>query len=310
MNSLKPYEISKEVEDLLGEAVDLWEAEGRSELTLARRAREALDRIEAWRDRPSGEGMESAEPESNEAQEVCAAQRAALERIASGVRPSGGGNNAGLTMLTVREARSIAQNALHLSEGRASGKQAATPEVVKDAERLRVRALSGDLEGTKREARLILERNETLDTGSQEDTLRAFAQTLLGLLEGKVGLDVRRAATFGSARREREAREDAERRVELIEQEAAVLRRALGWYAEQSNYRLTHAHVAQPEHSKIVVERDGGQKAREVLEETDCGREVARQLGAAEEFLQRVRTGLDHYEEELAKGGPPAGEDR
>jgi hypothetical protein len=309
MSSLKPYEIGKEVEDILGEAVDLWEAEGRSELTLTRRAREALDRIEAWRDRPSGEGMESAEPESNEAEEMWAAQRAALERIASGVRPSGG-DSRGLTMLTVREARSIAQNALHLSEDRASGKQTAKREAAHSAERLRARALSGDLEGAKREARRILGRNETLDTGDRGDTLRAFAQTLLGLLEGKVGLDVRRAATFGSVRREREAREDAERRVERIEQEAAVLRRALGWYAEQSNYRLTDDHVGQSQHSKSVVQRDGGQKAREVLEDTDCGREVARQLGAAEEFVQRVRTGLDYYEEELAKGRLPAGEDR
>ncbi len=307
MNNPKSYEIVKEAEDLLGDVVDLWEAEGKNDLPLARRTRGVLDRLEAWQDGASGEGMESGEPVGNEAEEVCVAQYAALERIASGVRPSGGAGNKSLSMLTLREARGIAQNALHLSEDRVSGRRTANREATHEAERLRDRALSGDLEGTKREAHRILERNEAQDVGGQGETLRAFAQTLLGFLEGKVGLDVRRAATFGSVRREREAREAAERNVERIEQEAAGLRRTLGWYAEQSNYRLPHGHLRQSEHPKSLAGRDGGQKARKALEETDCGREAARQLGAAEEFVQRMRAGLEYYEEALTKGEPPAG---
>lgn len=309
MKGLGSQEIVKELEEILGEALGSCQARGEGDLPLARRAREALDRLKASTDRPAGAREASERPGGEEPEATTAAQRAALERIAGGVRPSGWGDR-GLAMLTLREARAVAQNALRLSEGRTSGRQRSIGEAaLRDAERLRARALSGDLRGAEREARLILERDEAPDAGGQEATLSVFARTLLELLEGRVGLDVRRAATSGRVRAEREAREAAERRGERAELEAAELRRTLAWYAQEANHRPTLT-TGGGEGPSSAAERDGGRKAREALGKAEAGRGAARRLGAAEGFVQRVRAELEGYERGLAGHDPPSGDGR
>ena len=139
-------------------------------------------------------------------------------------------------MLTIREARSIAQSVLHLSEEKSEDKVEDGRSLVRDAvrdtgreaERLRASALSGDLDGAKRQARMILESDGMLNVKDPEVALlHTFAQTLLGFLEGKMGVDVRHAVTTSLVRREQEAREAAERRAGQTERESAGLRRTL-----------------------------------------------------------------------------------
>jgi hypothetical protein len=204
-------------------------------------------------------------------------------------------------MLTVREARAIAQNALQLYGGQSKDRVEAGRSPAREAEQLRASVLGGDLPGAKRQARIILERNEMPDVSDPKALLlRTFAQTLVGMLEGKVGVDVRHAATSSLVRCEQEARQAAERRAEQMERESAGLRRALGWYAKEANYRVT-PDGRQHESPTSAADQDQGHRARQALDDSQSGREVARRLEAAETFIEMLRANLATHEQELSQ---------
>lgn len=294
------YEILEEAGQVLGEVAGLLEAEGKEDLPLTRRVRRTHQRLlgKGQENAPSGEPGTS-KPSVEELEATCRTQHAALERIASGVQPSRG--DQGPTMLTVREARAIAQSALHLSVGDPKGRIESERSPVQEAEQLRASILSGDLQGAKRQAQMILERDEMLDVNDPRALLvRTFAQTLLGSLEGKIGMDVRRTATSSLVRREHEARQAAERHAGQIERECAELRRALAWYAEKANYRATPEY-GQQEILDSAVEHDQGRRARQALDDSEAGCQVARHLQAAKKLIDSMRTELETYEREIAE---------
>lgn len=221
-------------------------------------------------------------------------------------------------MLTIREARSIAQSVLHLSEEKSEDKvedgrspvRDAGRDARREAERLRASALSGDLDGAKRQARMILERDEMLNTKDPEVALlHTFAQTLLGCLEGKMGVEVRHAVTTSLVRREQEAREAAERRAGQTERESAGLRRTLAWYAREANYGTApdtrHLDTRQHGSSPTAADQDRGRRARQALDDSESGREVARRLEAAEKFIEHLKADFENYKQEVAQHDTP-----
>ena len=308
------YEIPEEGGQLLGEVVHLLEAEGKGNLPLTRRVRRAHERLlrngqEGQERAADGETGGTSQPTPNELEATCATQHAALQQIASGVRPSRGDRRP--TMLTIREARTIAQSALRRSQGEPEGREEVERSPAREAERLQSSMLSGDLHGAKRQAQMILERDETLESNEAQGLLLdIFARTLLGCLEGKVGVDLRRAATSSLVRLEQEARQTAERRAEAMEQEAAKLRQTLAWYAEETNYRPlpgTPGTPGIPEHMspKSRIEDDLGQMARQSLNEIEAGSEVSQRFEAAEKTIEQLRAALESYEQQIAELGAP-----
>jgi hypothetical protein len=243
------------------------------------------------------------QPATGELETTCRAQHAVLQLIASGVQPSRG--NRGPTMLTLREARAIAQDALRLYEEQPEDRVESWRSPAREAEQLRVSVLSGDLQGAKRQARVILERNEIPDMSDPGALLlRTFAQTLSGMLEGRVGVDVRHAVTSSLVRREQEAREAAERRAGQAERESAGLRRTLAWYANEANYHSSSG-VGNQQSSRTAIDQDQGSGARQALDESEAGREVARRLEAAEKFIEHVKANLENYEQGISRPGTP-----
>lgn len=317
MNEPNLDEVLEDAEGALGEVTRLLEIEGKDGHPLARKVRGAHERLSGWQERAAGAEDGTGKPGADELDATCTgckAQRAALERIASGVRPSlSSRGDRGPTMLTIREARAIAQSALHLSEekpktraesGRSPARYAER-EAEQEAERLRASALSGDLDGAKRQARMILERNEMTVADSPEITLlHVFAQTLLGCLEGKIGVEVRHAVTSSLVRREQEGREAAERLAGQTESESAGLRKTLAWYAKEANYRPV-PDTRQPEPPTTAADQDQGRRARQALGESESGREVARRLEAAEKFIEHLKTVFGNYEQEIAQHDTP-----
>ena len=305
------YEISEEGGQLLGEVVHLLEAEGKENLPLTRRVRRAHERLlrngqEGQERAADGETGGTSQPTPNELEATCATQHAALQQIASGVRPSRGDQRP--TMLTIREARTIAQSVLHRSGGEPEGREKSERSPTREAERLQSSMLSGDLHAAKRQAQMILERDETLESNEAQGLLLdIFARTLLGCLEGKVGVDLRRAATSSLVRLEQEARQTAERRAEAREQEAAKLRQTLAWYAEETNYRPLPETPGIPEHMspKSRIEDDLGQMARQSLNEIEAGSEVSQRFEAAEKTIEQLRAALESYEQQIAELGAP-----
>ena len=321
INDSNLHEVLQDAEGVLGEVTRLLEIEGKVDLPLARRVRGAHERLGGWQERIAGEEAGtggSGADESEAACTGCKAQRGALERIASGVRPPLSSGGRGPTMLTIREARAIAQSALHLSEekpdgmaesGRSSARDAGQ-NAKREAERLRASALSGDLDGAKRQARMILERNEMpVAEDTETALLHVFAQTLLGCLEGKIGVGVRHALTTSLVRREQEGREAAERRAGQTESESAGLRKALAWYAKEQNYRPApgrrHTDTRQHEPPTTAADQDQGHRARQALGESESGREVARRFEAAEKLIEHLKAELGNYEQEIAQHDTP-----
>ena len=203
-------------------------------------------------------------------------------------------------MLTVREARAIAQSALHLYEGQPTGREESGRSPAQEAERLRARVLSSDLQGAKRQAQMILERDEVPDAVGQDATLSTFAQTLSDMLEGRGSLDVRHAAASSLVRREQEARQIAERSAQKTEREAAELRRTLAWYAEKANY-IPVPDVREHETPETAAEHDQGRRARQTLDSSEGGLQVARRLEAAEKLIEHLKADLRNYEQEIAQ---------
>jgi hypothetical protein len=317
MNKPNLDEVLEDAEGALGEVTRLLEIEGKDGHPLARKVRGAHERLSGWQERAAGAEDGTGKPGADELDATCTgckAQRAALERIASGVRPSlSSRGDRGPTMLTIREARAIAQTALHLSEEKpkAMAESGCSParyaerKAEREAERLRASALSGDLDGAKRQARMILERNEMTVADSPEITLlHVFAQTLLGCLEGKIGVEVRHAVTSSLVRREQEGREAAERRAGQTESESAGLRKTLAWYAKEANYRPA-PDTRQPEPPTTAADQDQGRRARQALGESESGRKVARRLEAAEKFIEHLKTVIGNYEQEIAQHDTP-----
>lgn len=299
------YEISEEGGQLLGEVAHLLEAEGKENLPLTRRVRRAHERLlrNGQQRAADGETSETSQQTADELEAICAAQHTALQQIASGVRPPRG--DRGATMLTIREARTIAQSTLHRYQRELEGRGESERSPTREAEQLRCSMLSGDLHGAKRQAEMILERDETLESNEAQGLLLdIFAQTLLGCLEGKVGVDLRRAATSSLVRSEQEARQAAERRADAMEQEAARLRQTLAWYAEETNYRPL---PGTPEHKspKSTIEDDLGQRARQSLSESKTGREISQRLEAAEKTIEQLSVALGSYEQQIAELGAP-----
>ncbi len=203
-------------------------------------------------------------------------------------------------MLTVREARAIAQSALHLYEGQPTGRGESGRSPAQEAERLRARVLSSDLQGAKRQAQMILERDEVPDAVGQDATLSTFAQTLSDMLEGRGSLDIRHAAASSLVRREQEARQAAERSAQKTEREAAELRRTLAWYAEKANY-FPVPGVREHEPPETAAEHDQGRRARQTLDSSEGGLQVARRLEAAEKLIEHLKADLRNYEQEIAQ---------
>ena len=319
INDPNLHEILGDAEGALGEVTRLLEVEGKDGLLLARTVRRTHERLSGWQERVAGEEVGTGKPGADELEATCTgckAQRGALERIASGVRPSLSSGDRGPTMLTIREARAIAQSALHLSEEKPDGmvesghspargaNRNARENANQQAERLRASALSGDLDGAKRQARMILERNEMpVAEGPEITLLHTFAQTLVGCLEGKIGVEVRHAVTTSLVRREQEGREAAERRAEQTESESAGLRKALAWYAKEENYRPTpdsrHQDTRQHKPPTTTADQDQGRRARQALDDLESGREVAQRLEAAEKFIEHLKADLGTYEQEM-----------
>lgn len=298
MNDLSLNENLADAEEILGEVASLLEVEGKGGLLLARRARQAHERLKGWQEHRAGGKISIGKSGADELRAICVAQHAALERIASGVHPSRG--DRGLTMLTVREARAIAQSALHLYEGQPTGREESGRSPAQEAERLRARVLSSDLQGAKRQAQMILERDEVPDAVGQDATLNAFAQTLSDMLEGRGSLDVRHAAASSLVRREQEARQAAERSAQKTEREAAELRQTLAWYAEKANY-LPVPGVREQETPETAAEHDQGRRARQTLDSSEGGLQVARRLEAAEKLIEHLKVDLRNYEQEIAQ---------
>ncbi len=156
---------------------------------------------------------------------------------------------------------------------------------------------------------MILEHNEMPDVSDPATLLlRTFAQTLSGMLEGKIGVDVRHTATSSRVRHEQEARQAAERRAERMEQESAELRRALAWYAKEANYRATPdgPDGRQRKILESAVERDQGRRAHQALDNSEAGRQVARRLEAAEKFIELLRANLATHEQEISQHDAPS----
>lgn len=208
-------------------------------------------------------------------------------------------------MLTVREARAIAQNALQLSKRKSDRAAQSGSSPAREAEQLRASVLGGDLPGAKRQARMILEHNEMPDESDPPTLLlRTFAQTLSGMLEGKIGVDVRHTATSSLVRNEQEARQAAEQRAEQMERESAGLRRALVWYAREANYRSA-PELHQHESPTSAADQDHGLRARQALGDSQSGWEVARRLEAAEELVEHLKADLGNYEQEISQHDTP-----
>ena len=312
MNDLNVYGFLEVAEEILGEVAHFFEKEGKDGLPLARRVRQEHERLGRWQERVPTKEPRASRPGADELEEIHRAQRCALERIASGVRPAGA--DRGPTMLTIREARSIAQSVLHLSEEKSEDKvedgRSPVRDAGREAERLRASALSGDLDGAKRQARMILERGGMLNAKDPEVALlHTFAQTLLGCLEGKMGVEIRHAVTTSLVRREQEARESAERRAGQTERESAGLRRTLAWYAREANYGAApdtrRLDTCQHGSSPTAADQDRGRRARQTLDDSESGREVARRLEAAEKFIEHLKADFENYKQEVAQHDPP-----
>ena len=321
INDPNLHEVLQDARGVLGEVTRLLEIKGKEGLPLAHRVRGAHERLSGWQERVAGEEAGTGKLEADELEATCTgckAQRGALERIASGVRPSLSSGDRGPTMLTIREARAIAQSALHLSEGKpdATAESGHSParetgrNAKREAERLRASALSGDLGGAKRQARMILERHGMPAAEGPETTLlHVFAQTLLGCLEGKIGVGIRHAMTTSLVRREQEGREAAERRAGQTERESTWLRKTLAWYAKEENYRPapdcrrldTHQH----EPPTTAADQDQGHRARQALDDSESGREIGQRLEAAEKLIEHLKENLGNYEQEIAQHDTP-----